>query len=73
MTEQGDAFIQNGNINTTGNDLIARVSAPFLNGANKFKKLSKRNKILIIGSIVIIIVVIVTAASLGTDVEKKGN
>ena len=57
MTEQGDAFIQNGNINTTGNDLIARVSAPFLNGANKFKTLSKRSKILIIGSIVIMILI----------------
>ena len=68
MTEQGNASIQNSN--TTGNDLIARVSAPFLKGANNLKMLSRRNKILIIGSIVIIIVIMITAASLGT-LESK--
>ena len=71
MTEQGDAFIENRNINSSGNDLMSRISAPFLNGINHFKKVSRRNKILMIGTIVSIIVVVTIAACLSSNKNGK--
>ena len=65
MTEQSDAFIQNRNIGTVGNDSVSKISVPPLKGMNDFKLLSKRKKILIgVGSIVIIFIITIIITSI---------